>query len=62
MVKKKKTLKKGDSFDDLDMSTGGSSLKPKTPNLRRANSPMLGRKSPMVDRKTAKTPALLKYV
>ena len=72
MQKKKKTLHKGDSLEENDLSSGGTglSLKPKTPNLRRAASPMLGRKTPMVDRKTpmsdrkqpAKTPALLKYV
>ena len=65
MQKKKKTLQKGDSLEENDLSSGGSSLKPKTPNMRRAASPMLGRKTPMLDRKktaNAKTPALLKYV
>ncbi len=55
----KKGLKRSDSLEDPP----GGGLKPsKTPtNMRRAASPMIGRKTPMLDRKPAKTPAIIKY-
>ena len=58
VAKKKSTLKASGSFDD---GQGGGS-KSKSPNMRRAASPMLGRKSPMPDKKMIKTPSMLKYV
>ena len=56
-VKKKKGRKKDDEDDGFD---GGLKVK-KSPASRRAASPMLGRKTPQVDRKQgSKTPAAIK--
>ena len=56
-VKKKKGKKKD---DDDDGSEGALKVK-RSPASRRAASPMLGRKTPQVDRKQgSKTPAALK--